>query len=79
MMATPAARQKAKAKDVPRLSDQGFFPRFWLTGSHVDLHAEVQSNYTRLQGDLQALASKIGELESEAEEHECVSASRNPT
>jgi hypothetical protein len=34
--------------------------------------AEVQSNYTRLQNDLQALASKIGELESEAEEHECV-------
>jgi len=33
---------------------------------------EVQSNYTRLQSDLQALASKIGELESEAEEHELV-------
>ena len=44
----------------------------------VDCHAEVQSNYTRLQGDLQALASKIGELESEAEEHECVSFSCDP-
>ncbi|KAF8525293.1 Prefoldin beta-like protein [Gautieria morchelliformis] len=54
-MATTAAKQKAKAKDTRRLSDQ-----------------EVQSNYTRLQGDLQALANKIGELESEAEEHELV-------
>ncbi|KAF8592749.1 Prefoldin beta-like protein [Ramaria rubella] len=38
---------------------------------------EVQSNYTRLQGDLQALASKIGELESEAEEHVLVLTSLN--
>jgi len=30
---------------------------------------EIQQNYTRLQGDLQALAGKIGELEQEAEEH----------
>ncbi|KIJ37436.1 hypothetical protein M422DRAFT_60989 [Sphaerobolus stellatus SS14] len=33
---------------------------------------EVQATYTRYQNDLQALASKIGELESEAEEHELV-------
>ncbi|EMD40488.1 hypothetical protein CERSUDRAFT_80153 [Gelatoporia subvermispora B] len=30
---------------------------------------EVQQTYTRLQNDLQTLASKIGELEQEAEEH----------
>ena len=32
-------------------------------------HTEVQQTYSRLQGDLQNLASKIGELEQEAEEH----------
>jgi prefoldin subunit 2 len=31
---------------------------------------EIQTNYTKLQNELQALAQKIGELESEAEEHE---------
>lgn len=31
---------------------------------------ELQSTVSRLQSELQALASKIGELESEAEEHE---------
>ncbi|EPS96006.1 hypothetical protein FOMPIDRAFT_149374 [Fomitopsis schrenkii] len=30
---------------------------------------EVQQNYNRYQSDLQSLASKIGELEQEAEEH----------
>jgi prefoldin subunit 2 len=33
----------------------------------IDL--EVQQNYSAFQSDLQALASKIGELEQEAEEH----------
>lgn len=32
---------------------------------------EIQQNYIRLQNDLQALARKIGELESEADEHRC--------
>ena len=36
----------------------------------VDFEVEIQQNYSRLQNELQALASKIGELESEAEEHE---------
>ena len=31
---------------------------------------EIQQSFNRLQGELQAVASKIGELESEAEEHE---------
>ncbi|VDB97056.1 unnamed protein product [Peniophora sp. CBMAI 1063] len=30
---------------------------------------EVQQNYTRLQGEMQNIAGKIGELEQEAEEH----------
>jgi hypothetical protein len=30
---------------------------------------EIQQNYTRLQSELQAIAGKIGELESEADEH----------
>lgn len=34
--------------------------------------AELQQILPRLQSELQALATKIGELESEAEEHEWV-------
>ncbi|ESK95154.1 prefoldin subunit [Moniliophthora roreri MCA 2997] len=30
---------------------------------------EIQQNYNRFQGDLQTIARKIGELESESEEH----------
>ena len=30
---------------------------------------EIQQNYSNFQSDLQALASKIGELEQEADEH----------
>ncbi|KAL1946478.1 hypothetical protein VTO73DRAFT_14582 [Trametes versicolor] len=33
---------------------------------------ELQQQYNRLQNELQALASKIGELEQEAEEHNLV-------
>ncbi|GJJ07243.1 hypothetical protein Clacol_001443 [Clathrus columnatus] len=33
---------------------------------------EVQTTYTRFQSEIQALAGKMGELESEAEEHELV-------
>lgn len=33
---------------------------------------EIQQNYLRLQNELQALARKIGELESEADEHTLV-------
>jgi prefoldin subunit 2 len=31
---------------------------------------EIQARFSRFQNDLQQLAQKIGELESEAEEHE---------
>ena len=34
-----------------------------------DYRIEIQQTYSRLQNDLQTLASKIGELEQEAEEH----------
>jgi prefoldin subunit 2 len=40
--------------------------------AHGTIQPEIQQTYTGLQSDLQALASKIGELESEADEHECV-------
>jgi prefoldin subunit 2 len=33
---------------------------------------EIQVRFSRFQNDLQQLAQKIGELESEAEEHELV-------
>jgi len=33
---------------------------------------EIQATYSRLQSEIQSLAQKIGELESEAEEHELV-------
>jgi len=33
---------------------------------------EIQQNYQRMQGDVQNLARKIGELEQEADEHELV-------
>ncbi|KAH9977652.1 Prefoldin beta-like protein [Lactifluus volemus] len=38
---------------------------------------EVQQTYSRFQGDLQNLASKIGELEQEAEEHALVLSTLN--
>lgn len=38
--------------------------------SHMAVQPEIQQNYSRLQGDLQALASKIGDLEQDAEEHQ---------
>ncbi|TDL29841.1 hypothetical protein BD410DRAFT_834085 [Rickenella mellea] len=31
---------------------------------------EIKQTFSRLQSDIQTLASKIGELESEADEHE---------
>jgi len=33
---------------------------------------EIQATYSRLQSELQSLAQKIGELESDSEEHELV-------
>ncbi len=33
-------------------------------------HPEIQVTFSRFQNELQTLAQKIGELESEAEEHE---------
>lgn len=39
----------------------------------------MQANFSRLQNDLQTLATKIGELESEAEEHELSLPFNKPT
>ncbi|KAF8338737.1 Prefoldin [Cantharellus anzutake] len=38
---------------------------------------EIQATFNRFQNELQTLAQKIGELESEAEEHELVLATLN--
>lgn len=71
--------RQLRNKRQRRRTRRDFLTKVWfrviLSARLVVLIAviEVQSNYTRLQGELQALASKIGELESEAEEHECVS------
>ncbi|PCH40855.1 Prefoldin beta-like protein [Wolfiporia cocos MD-104 SS10] len=40
---------------------------------------EIQQNYNRFQNELQTLASKIGELEQEAEEHSLVLATLDET
>jgi len=40
---------------------------------------EIQVSFSRLQNELQTLAQKIGELESEAEEHELVLTTLNET
>jgi prefoldin subunit 2 len=36
----------------------------------VPAPAEIQAQYNRFKNELQALASKIGELENDIEEHE---------
>jgi hypothetical protein len=66
-MATLASKTKPKPNVSP-LSDQG--PRLtpFATGPWL-ISLEMQQNYNQLQGDLQALAAKIGELEQEADEH----------
>ncbi|EGO02027.1 hypothetical protein SERLA73DRAFT_177730 [Serpula lacrymans var. lacrymans S7.3] len=38
---------------------------------------EIQTNYSRMQSDLQTLAGKVGELEQEAEEHGLVLSTLN--
>ncbi|KAK2466044.1 hypothetical protein APHAL10511_001686 [Amanita phalloides] len=38
---------------------------------------DIQQNYVRMQNELQALASKIGELEQEADEHGLVLSTLN--
>ncbi|KAI9467147.1 Prefoldin beta-like protein, partial [Lactarius psammicola] len=42
-----------------------------------DYRIEIQQTYSRFQNDLQTLASKIGELEQEAEEHVLVLSTLN--
>lgn len=57
-------------KSKSKLSDQGDSASLRLVTIVSYAGIEIQSNYSRLQNDLQTLAQKIGELESEAEEHE---------
>jgi prefoldin subunit 2 len=71
-MSSTAAKAKAKAK-VPPLSDQGMhFHLYPIKFYSEPDQLEIQQNYTRLQNELQGLARKIGELESEADEHTSV-------
>ncbi|KAJ3894168.1 Prefoldin beta-like protein [Lentinula edodes] len=61
-------------KKLTPLSDQGEFPfmPFLPHSSLTENKQEIQSKYGQFQSDLQAVASKIGELESEADEHSLV-------
>ncbi|KAJ3995518.1 Prefoldin beta-like protein [Lentinula boryana] len=56
-------------KKVATLSDQGIATVAALLSSLTKLKLEIQSKYSQFQSELQAVASKIGELESEADEH----------
>jgi len=66
-----SSSKKSKAPTVPPLSDQGQSRQKKLDHSLFISNEpiEVQQTYSRFQSDLQNLASKIGELEQEAEEH----------
>ncbi|KAI0089051.1 Prefoldin beta-like protein [Irpex rosettiformis] len=64
-MATTTAKKPQQAK-LPQLSQQGMFDFHYFSWFYI------QQNYARFQSDLQQLASKIGELEQEAEEHTLV-------
>ena len=64
---------KSKSKDkAASLVRSGYASRHYLT-FHSELdQPEIQQIYIRTQNELQALARKIGELESEADEHTSV-------
>ncbi|KAJ3776734.1 Prefoldin [Lentinula raphanica] len=59
-------------RKVTPLSDQGKATSDALLSSLTKLKAEIQTKYSQFQSELQAVASKIGELESEADEHSLV-------
>lgn len=64
-----SSSKKPKAPTVPPLSDQGQKLIRTIPYLYLMVRIEVQQTYSRFQSDLQNLASKIGELEQEAEEH----------
>ena len=55
-----------------KLTDQGKEFYLYFTSIINGPITEIQARFSRFQSDLQQLAQKIGELESEAEEHEQV-------
>lgn len=68
-----SSQAKAKAVSKPANEQGIYFYNIMYGISNVlinRLYPEVQQTFSRLQNELQALASKIGELEAEAEEHE---------
>jgi hypothetical protein len=64
------ANQKGETKEYKhrRYAKQRSSPVTAILTLGGDL--EIQQKYSQLQSELQSLAQKIGELESEAEEHE---------
>ena len=63
-------RRKVK-RDVSRRYEICLVLSTFLSEPFLNL-VELQQTYNRMQGEMQAIAQKIGELESEAEEHEWV-------
>ena len=63
-------RRKGK-RDISRRCEKCLVLLDSLSEPFLNL-IELQQTYNRMQGELQAIAQKIGELESEAEEHEWV-------
>ena len=67
---------RTKSSSSKKLSDQGLVALLIValkSGPDRDADVvEVQSAFSKFQSELQQLAQKIGEIESEAEEYECV-------
>jgi len=60
------------APKAPPLSEQGVHGSsafFFVHPHRTNDQSEIQVTYSKFQNELQAIASKIGELEQEAEEH----------
>lgn len=53
-----------------RLPDRYNKPKMSAKSEAAPAPAEIQAQYNRFKNELQALASKIGELENDIEEHE---------
>jgi len=63
-------RRKVK-RDISRRYEMCLVLSDSLSEPFLNL-VELQQTYNRMQSEMQAIAQKIGELESEAEEHESV-------
>lgn len=68
----PPQRNPRQPRLLSSLTKVRYFASTYSSGALID-SPEIQQNFTRLQTELQNIASKIGELEQEADEHGCVS------